>query len=120
MKVVAIVLLLCMPALALPQDAVEQVKKIESTDAVESIPAGTWTVAEHISHPDGHAEAEQSAKPMQISGGVKVNDQLLLEEQGSGRLLVCQEQAPHSAKAWKQYQSFKEYIDANSYAPLPK
>ena len=109
----AIAATLARVAVALPQDAAEQVRKLQGGGTkVEAIPPGKWTLVEHIHNPDGHADPQTEPRQVQISGGVKTSEGLLIEEQGSGRILLCEETSANSLKAWKQYKSFQEYLDA--------
>src|SRR5690349_20914500 len=104
---------------ALPPDAAEQVKPFAGGANVERVPSDTWTISEQIHNPDGHDAPPVAPAPKPIAGGLKIGDEVLIEESPGGRVLVGSSDAPKTLKANKQFASFADYVAQNSYAPLP-
>src|SRR5437667_8151248 len=81
------IILFTAPALAAPPDAKEQMQKLLPAAQVEALPAGRWTVIEDFVPPSGASTQPKHQREFTASSAIRLNDQVLLEEQGLGRCL---------------------------------
>src|SRR5439155_8752590 len=113
------IILFTAPALAPPPDAKEQMQKLLPAAQVEALPAGRWTVIEDLVPPSGASTQPKHQREFTASSAIRLNDQVLLEEQGLGRCLWGGREGPTTQHAAQVFASFDQFIAANGYAPLP-
>lgn len=103
-----------------PRDAEQRIRSLIPEAEVKALPGGEWTVEQAMENPFVGLP-EKSSPPRKITSASAFGfaGLVVLEDASDGHWLEGQSSAPGQLRYSREFQSFQEFLDGNSFAPLP-